>query len=181
MFSANRPRMIVKLNDDFIVNMTMLDEHLTKYSYENHIGCKVERRAPANRNSDQKWFVSRTEYSPNLFPNYCLGEIYIMSDKSAFKLLNTFLKTYSDNYLWIEDAYITGRVTRGRYNPILSPSNRVVEQQLLIPGFLPEFLETSGDQENLRFLEKFTTGNRTRECWMKVGYLPTIPQQLHDN
>ena len=40
-----------------------------------------------------------------------------------------------------------------------SPSHRVVEQQLLIPGFLPEFLETSGDQENLRFLEKVATGN----------------------
>ena len=73
------------------------------------------------------------------------------------------------------------RVTRGRYNPILSPSHRVVEQQLLIPGFLPEFLETSGDQENLRFLEKVATRNRTRDCWVEVGYLPTIPQQLHDN
>ena len=62
-----------------------------------------------------------------------------------------------------------------------SPSHRVVEQQLLIPGFLPEFLETSGDQENLRFLEKVATGNRTRDCWVEVGYLPTIPQQLHDN
>ena len=50
-----------------------------------------------------------------------------------------------------------GRVTRGRCNPILSPSHRVVEQQLLFPGFLPEFLETSGDQENLIFLEKVAT------------------------
>ena len=40
-----------------------------------------------------------------------------------------------------------------------SPSHRVVEQQLMIPGFLPEFLETSGDQENLRFLEKVATRN----------------------
>ena len=40
-----------------------------------------------------------------------------------------------------------------------SPSYRVVEQQLLIPGFLPEFLETSGDQENLSFLEKVATIN----------------------
>ena len=62
-----------------------------------------------------------------------------------------------------------GRVTRGRYNPILSPSHRVVEQQLLIPGFLPEFLETSGDQENLRFLEKVaTTGNLSQDFWVKV-------------
>ena len=40
-----------------------------------------------------------------------------------------------------------------------SPSHRVVEQQLLIPGFLPEVLETSGDQENLRLLEKVATEN----------------------
>ena len=38
-----------------------------------------------------------------------------------------------------------------------SPSDRVVEQQLLIPGFLPEFLEISGDQENLSVLEKVAT------------------------
>ena len=62
-----------------------------------------------------------------------------------------------------------------------SPSHRVVEQELLIPGFLPEFLETSGDQENLRFLEKVATGNLTRDGWVDVGYLPTIPQQIHDN
>ena len=73
------------------------------------------------------------------------------------------------------------RVTRGRYNLILFPSYRVVEQHLLIPGFLPEFLETSGDQENLRFLENVATRNRTRDCWVEVGYLPTMPQQLHEN
>ena len=49
------------------------------------------------------------------------------------------------------------RVTRGRYDPILSPSLRVVEQQLLIPGFLPEFLETSGIKTICRFLEKVAT------------------------
>ena len=54
---------------------------------------------------------------------------------------------------------VLARVTRGCYNPILSPSHRVVEQLLLFPGFLPEFLETSSDQENLRFLEKVATGN----------------------
>ena len=42
----------------------------------------------------------------------------------------------------------------GATDPILSPSHRVVEHQLLIPGFLPELLGTSGGQENLRFLEK---------------------------
>ena len=41
------------------------------------------------------------------------------------------------------------RVTRRRYDPILSPSLRVVEQQLFITVFLPEFLETYGDKENL--------------------------------
>jgi len=52
-----------------------------------------------------------------------------------------------------------------------SPSHRVVEQQLLIPGFLPEFLETSGDQENLRLLEKVATGYRTRDCRVEVECL----------
>ena len=34
---------------------------------------------------------------------------------------------------------------------------KLVVGMLLIMGFLPEFLETSGDQENLRFLEKVAT------------------------
>ena len=38
------------------------------------------------------------------------------------------------------------RVTKGRYG---FPLHRVVELQLLKPGFLPEFLEISSDQENL--------------------------------
>ena len=54
----------------------------------------------------------------------------------------------------VQESVALLRVTWGRYNPILSPLHIVVEQQLLIPDFLPEFLETSGDQENLIFLEK---------------------------
>ena len=40
------------------------------------------------------------------------------------------------------------RVTRGRYNPILSPLIRVGERAEV----LPEFLETSGDSRHVEFL-----------------------------
>ena len=60
------------------------------------------------------------------------------------------------------------RIPKGRYNPILSPPHRVLEQQLQIPGFISEFLETSGDQENSGFLEKVATGNLTGYYWMEV-------------
>ena len=39
-----------------------------------------------------------------------------------------------------------------------SPSHGVVEQQLLIPGFLPEFLETLGLRKFIDFLEKVEIG-----------------------
>ena len=69
--------------------------------------------------------------------------------------------TYASTYVLVAlsiDRYVafivSFRVSRGRYDPILSPSLRVVEQQLLIPGLLPEFLETSGIKKICRFLEK---------------------------
>ncbi len=62
-----------------------------------------------------------------------------------------------------------------------SPLHRVVEQQLLIPGFLPEFLEISGDQENLRFLGKVATqGIEPGTNGQKSHVLTITPQQLHE-
>ena len=81
--------------------------------------------------------------------------------KTASNDLGGRIQPHQVPIIWDQGTFhLKIRVTRARYNSIISPSHRVVEQQLLIPGFLPEFLETSGDQENLRFLEKVaTTGN----------------------
>ena len=62
------------------------------------------------------------------------------------------------------------------------PSHRVVEQQLFIPGFLPEFLETSGDQENFwKKLKLPTLGIEPGTAGWKSNVLTTTTQQLHDD
>ena len=86
-----------------------------------------------------------------------LPDHMILSDNLFRKfLMNAENISYSAEN-WAENRSVFCRVAVLHYG---SPSHRVVEPQLLIPGFLPEFLETSGDQDNLRFLEKVaSTGN----------------------
>ena len=50
-----RLKFIVKLNDDFIVNMVTLDEVLFKNSYENTIACCKHRKSEVVRDMYSKW------------------------------------------------------------------------------------------------------------------------------
>ena len=48
------------------------------------------------------------EWPYDNYPEYCLGVTYMMSPKVMEKLLSSFKKTMKENYIWMEDIYITG-------------------------------------------------------------------------
>ena len=49
------------------------------------------------------------EYRWNKFPNFCAGVLYIMSKNTAIQLLRKFEEAPRQNYIWIEDTYLTGK------------------------------------------------------------------------
>ena len=46
------------------------------------------------------------------FPKYCFGEFYAMTIQSAMDLFATFARIVDETYVWIEDVYITGVLSR---------------------------------------------------------------------
>ncbi|XP_052805457.1 beta-1,3-galactosyltransferase 1-like [Mya arenaria] len=67
--------------------------------------CHVFKNAPAIRDINSKWYVSKTEYSGNVFPTYCAGPAYIF-DASVIKDL--YRSTLNSPFLSMEDVFITG-------------------------------------------------------------------------
>ena len=55
-----------------------------------------------------KWYISYFEWIDDLFWPYCSGSAYILTPQIGSKLFQTFLRTFKENYVWIEDVYLTG-------------------------------------------------------------------------
>ena len=49
------------------------------------------------------------EYRWNKYPDFCIGIFYAMSKNIAVKLFKKFEETVSQNYISIEDVYLTGK------------------------------------------------------------------------
>ena len=82
-------------------------------------------------------------------------------------------------YYWHQKYFFqiwgSSRVTRGRYNPIVFLSHRVVEQQLLIPSFFTEFRKPQGFR---KFLKMFAPGIVPGLTGWKSDDLTITPQQF---
>ena len=66
------------------------------------------------------------EYRWNKYPDFCIGIFYAMSKSIAVKLFKKFEETVHQNYISIEDVYLTGN-TLFTYNVIYS-TDLIVEK-----------------------------------------------------
>lgn len=98
---------IMKMDDDIVVNLYGIMENLhsgivkkdslTGYVLKN----MVPVREPAN-----KWYVSKTEYVNNIYPDFISGWLYIMHPQVANRLIN-YIES-SNEFFWIDDVFVTG-------------------------------------------------------------------------
>lgn len=98
---------IMKMDDDIVVNIYgileklhwgMVEENsLTGYILKNMIPV----REPAN-----KWYVSKAEYSSNIYPDFVSGWLYITHPWVASRLID--YAESSREYFWIDDVFVTG-------------------------------------------------------------------------
>ena len=49
------------------------------------------------------------EWMEKTFPDYCSGSAYVLTPNIGENLFQTFLRLFKDNYIWIEDVYLTGQ------------------------------------------------------------------------
>merc|ERR1711935_991193 len=53
-------------------------------------------------------YVSKMEWLPNTYPLSCSGPMYMMSPKITMRIFDLFSSTLKEDYIWIEDIYLTG-------------------------------------------------------------------------
>ncbi|XP_077510621.1 beta-1,3-galactosyltransferase 5-like [Amblyomma americanum] len=97
---------IVKMDDDILVNVFALSSYVSSlYMPETTIHCSVHIGVRPLRNRTSKWYVSKKEYGPKVFPDYCAGAAVVMRPAVMRKLYEA---TSQVPFFWIDDVYVTG-------------------------------------------------------------------------
>lgn len=97
---------ILKTDDDMFINIPNLLTTLVKLPHRSSVMYGVLfRKAKPNRNVNAKWFVPKTQFEGDVFPDYLSGTGYVMSRDVVPKLLEV---SYNLPFLVMEDVFITG-------------------------------------------------------------------------
>lgn len=81
-----KPPFVLKVDDDIFVNIFSLAVHLQhlqkrKTLKPKTILCLTLSNTVAQRNTKNKWFVTKEEYPNSKYPKYCTGCAYIMTSE----------------------------------------------------------------------------------------------------
>ncbi|CAJ0589599.1 unnamed protein product [Cylicocyclus nassatus] len=95
---------LIKVDDDVVL---LLDKILSirKNVDENVIYCQLWNNHAPSRNPISKWYVPRSSWPQDVYPDYCDGPAYIIGRKAAKKLLDATPKL---RRFYFEDVFFTG-------------------------------------------------------------------------
>ena len=169
---CNRVRYVLKTDDDMLINMFSILNHLytLTYVYPNEswrytIACLMWRQMRVTRDRSSKWFVSSDEYPYEHFASYCSGSAYFITQDLIQPLFET---TRSIPFFWIDDYYITGLLPRAirptiHVNYLYINSLFVVNVDLVEQRFLSPFGLAS-----LAFAHMPLSVNRLLHVWQHL-------------
>ena len=116
-------KFIMKSDDDALVNMYQLLPYLSsKYSHHKELllgQALYSRPIRNNSGSLSRWYVSRTDWSKDKYPQFVSGIAFMMSPDTVEKLYQHLLTT---PMFWIDDVFITG-IVRTRANITITKFN----------------------------------------------------------
>ena len=69
------------------------------------LACLVWDGMGVVRDEKSKWYISKQEWEEDIFPRYCSGLAYLMSNDVAQSL---FRGSFYTPFFWVDDLYITG-------------------------------------------------------------------------
>ncbi|CAG2239568.1 B3GALT1 [Mytilus edulis] len=99
-------KFVVKVDDDVIINIPLLIQHLRQKTKKNLLTnvleCYMHIDTEPLRQNNSKWRTSLSEYQYPTFPPYCDGFSSIKSIDVIRKMYNT---TKEVPFLWLEDVY----------------------------------------------------------------------------
>ncbi|XP_029038411.1 beta-1,3-galactosyltransferase 5 [Osmia bicornis bicornis] len=98
---------LIKSDDDIVLNIFEVLRFLHKRVInENVLSGYVLRKMKPVRISNNKWFVTKEDFSGDVYPDFLSGWFYITNLKNAHLLVSASEKV--KNFFWIDDVYITG-------------------------------------------------------------------------
>ena len=96
---------LLKVDDDVFVNMSALLSNLTNPSmpkYKLYMGL-LWQKLPVRRYKGDKWEVTKEEYEPDFYPDYCPGFGFVLS----FDVVHSFVNLYQVvKPFKIDDVYV---------------------------------------------------------------------------
>lgn len=121
-----RPKFIIKMDDDIVVDIYHLIEYLfeqnQRFSENNDdmqhfLAGYIFRNVVPIRLQQNKWFVSQDEFNGNVYPDYLSGWMYVTIPMTA-KSLVTAASEPQTQIFWIDDTWVTGILRAKQHIPI---------------------------------------------------------------
>ena len=104
---CSRASFVMKADDDVSINLYKLINFLqeisqTQSKLSNFFYGNLGNQFPP-RSMSSKWYISFSDYKHRLYPPYCKGPGYILSNEVASQIYSATTKV---PFLWLEDVYI---------------------------------------------------------------------------
>ncbi|XP_053670227.1 beta-1,3-galactosyltransferase 5 [Anopheles nili] len=106
--SCRGAKYLIKMDDDIVFDPFYIQNYLSDLNQpdERHLlAGYIFRNKKVIRLQSNKWYVSRNEYQPEVYPPYLSGWLYITNQRTARALL---AESQSAGFFWIDDTFITG-------------------------------------------------------------------------
>lgn len=101
---------ILKTDDDMFINFEKLFSFLKTHSTaKKTIYGRLAKKWKPIRNSRSKYFVSLSQFSPTVFPDFTTGPAYLLTSDIVHDIYRTAL---NHTYLKLEDVFTTGIVAQ---------------------------------------------------------------------
>lgn len=98
-----------------------------------HIICSVWKNTFPHRNKNSKWYVTFKEYPEDLYPDYCGGFFFLMTNDIIGPLHNEMFYT---KFFWIDDVWLTGIAIKEINVTLECRKDMIVEQEEVEKRFI---------------------------------------------
>lgn len=126
IYCDKKPKYILKVDDDVIINMFLLRQHLKRLDSlgdkapKHSIMCYIYKRMKVVRNKKSKWYLSKDEFKDDRFKTYCSGAAFLITSDLVRPMFEASLEV---PFFWIDDYYVTGllaEAVKAKFQPLNS-------------------------------------------------------------
>ena len=95
--------------------------------------CSVWKKTFPHRDKNSKWYVTNEEYQENLYPDYCGGFFFLMTNDIIGPLYNEMFYT---RFFWVDDVWLTGLAIKEINVTLECRKDMIVEQEFVEKRFI---------------------------------------------